>query len=159
MVVATAPLLRTQPTSVLCTETLLAVSDDPRGSLSAALGTDVATFSMLIGLAPIGILAGTTLEAVSNEAGLQGTSRAVQSQKQSQYRLRVHWRSPDVQPFSACWASESKRKIGRRVEVDPEGLAAWLFSVYRKMFAKEDVSNLFPAALRMQSNQYSTDIQ
>ncbi|KAL8859677.1 MAG: hypothetical protein Q9178_003791 [Gyalolechia marmorata] len=159
MVVATAPLLRSQSTSVLFTETLLAVSDDPRGSLSAALGTDVATFSMLIGLAPIGILAGTTLEAVSNEAGLQGTSRAVQSQKQSQYRLRVHWRSPDVQPSLACWASESKGKISRRVEADPEGLAAWLFSVYRKMFAKEDVSNLFPAALRMQSNQYSTDIQ
>ncbi|KAL8773673.1 MAG: hypothetical protein Q9209_001439 [Squamulea sp. 1 TL-2023] len=159
MIVAAAPLLRNHPTSILCTESLLAASKDPTTSLSDALGSDVATFSLLVGLAPIGLLAGTTLEAVSNEAGLASLTPTSQRQKQSQYRLRVHWKSPDVQPFSSCWDSESEGKAVKRVKLDSNELAAWLFSMYKNMFAKEDLSTLFSSAQRMQSNHYYTDMQ
>ncbi|KAL8785867.1 MAG: hypothetical protein Q9213_003099 [Squamulea squamosa] len=159
MIVAEAPLLRNHPTSILCTESLLAASEDPKTSLSNALESDVATFSLLIGLAPIGLLAGTTLEAVSNEAELASLTPSSQRQKQSQYRLRIHWKSPDVQPFSAPRDSESEGKAVKREKVDASELAAWLFSMYKKMFAKEDVSTLFSTAQRMQSNHFSTDLQ
>lgn len=159
MIVATAPLLRTQATSVLCTESLLAASDDPTSSLSAVLGTDIVTFSLFIGLAPTGLLAGTTFEAVSNEAGLQSISRPVGIQKQSQYRLRIHWKSPYVQSSSACPVSSDKEKALKQVSVEADGLAAWLFSIYKKMFAKEDLSTLFSALQSMQNKQYSTDMQ
>ncbi|KAL8684234.1 MAG: hypothetical protein Q9224_006501, partial [Gallowayella concinna] len=158
MVVATAPLMRRQATSILCTESLLAASDDATSSLSAALGTDVATFSLLIGLAPIGLLAGTTLEAVSNEAALQSFAVPSQLQKQKQYRLRVHWKSPDVQTSSLPMDSETDEKTRRRVRIDSRELAAWFLSMYKKMFAHEDVSTLFSRMKRMQSNSYSTDM-
>lgn len=66
MVVAAAPLLQSKPTSVLYTESLLAVSDNATTSLATALCSDVATFSLLVGLAPSGYLTGTTVEGVSN---------------------------------------------------------------------------------------------
>lgn len=159
MIVATAPLLRRRNTSVLCTESLLAASDDATSSLSAALGSDVTTFSLLVGLAPIGLLAGMTLEAVSNEAALQSLAGSDQLQTQKQYRLRVHWKSPDTEPSAASWDSETEGKTRKRVRVNAEELAAWFFSVYKKMFAHEDVLALYSKAARMQSNKYSTDTQ
>ncbi|KAL8681086.1 MAG: hypothetical protein Q9224_006887, partial [Gallowayella concinna] len=158
MVVATAPLMRRHSTSILCTESLLAASNDATNSLSAALGTDVPTFSLLIGLAPIGLLAGTTLEAVSNEAALQSFAVPTQLQKQKQYRLRVHWKSPDVQTSSRPMDSENDEKTRRRVRIGSRELAAWFLSMYKKMFAHEDVSTLFSRMKRMQSNSYSTDM-
>ena len=159
MIVATAPLLRTQATSVLCTESLLAASDDPTSSLSAVLGTDIVTFSLFIGLAPTGLLAGTTLEAVSNEAGLRSISSPVGIQQQSQYRLRIHWKSPYVQSSPAWLVSSDKEKTLKQVSVDADGLAAWLFSIYKKMFAKEDLSTLFSGLQSMQNKHYFTDMQ
>ena len=157
MIVATAPLLRTSETSVLCTESLLAASDDPTSSLSAVLGTDIVTFSLFIGLAPTGLLAGTTFEAVSNEAGLQSISRPMGMQQQSQYRLRIHWKSPCIQSSSP--ASKENERTLAQVSVDAQGLAAWLFTIYKKMFAKEDLSNLFSAMQSMKDKHYSTDMQ
>ncbi|KAL8641389.1 MAG: hypothetical protein Q9226_008643 [Calogaya cf. arnoldii] len=157
MIVATAPLLRTQANSVLCTESLLAASDDPASSLSAVLGTDIVTFSLFIGLAPTGLWAGTTLEAVSNEAGLQSVSRPIQ--KQSQYRLRIHWKDPYPLSSSSCSTSRDNEKTLEQVKVVAGGLAGWLFSIYKKMFAKEDLSTLFSALKGMQDKHYSTDMQ
>ncbi|KAL8814728.1 MAG: hypothetical protein Q9223_006071, partial [Gallowayella weberi] len=159
MIVATAPLMRRRRTSILCTESLLAASDSANSALLAALGTDVATFSLLVGLAPIGLLAGVTLEAVSNEAALQSFLGSSHLQRQKQYRLRVHWKSPDVQPNTVPLDSETDEKTRRRVKVNSRELAAWFLSMYKKMFAHEDVSNLFSRMQRMQSKSYSTDMQ
>ncbi|KAL8726803.1 MAG: hypothetical protein Q9166_006485 [cf. Caloplaca sp. 2 TL-2023] len=162
MIVATAPLLRPQSTSILYTESLLAVSDDASSSLTAALGTDVATFSLLIGLAPLGVVTGTTLEAVSNEAGLQfigSSSRLDQSQTQKQHRLRISWKNPDVDPLSVSSELAAQGKTLKRVKVDATELAAWFFSMYHTIFAREDVSTLFSRLQRQQSKHYSTDMQ
>lgn len=145
MITATAPLLQPMPSSVLCTESLLAVSDDTTTALSAALGCDVATFSLLTGLAPSGLSSGSTLEAVSNEAALQNmTSDGTSDTRQRQYRLRVHWKAPGA---------------STRVRVDPDELAAYFLGIYKKMFAQEDISTMFSRMQRMQSKHYSTDMQ
>lgn len=144
MITATAPLLRPRPTSVLCTESLLAVTNDATTALSAALGSDVATFSLLVGLAPFGIFSGTTFEGVSNEAMLQKVAGDLKADgSQRQYRLRVHWKAHD--PSS-------------RVKVDPDELAVWFIAVYKKMFAHEDMSTFLSRMQRMQSTHYSTDM-
>ncbi|KAL8898885.1 MAG: hypothetical protein Q9207_006480 [Kuettlingeria erythrocarpa] len=144
MVAATAPLLRPQPTSLLYTESLLTVSNDTTMTLPAALGSDVATFSILIGLAPSGIMSGITLEGVGNEATLQKlTSQTESNMRQGQYRLRVYWRAQD--PTA-------------QVNVDPYQLAAWFLAIYKKMFANEDMSTLFSRLTRMQTTHYSTDM-
>ncbi|KAL8996922.1 MAG: hypothetical protein Q9169_003681 [Polycauliona sp. 2 TL-2023] len=152
MIVATAPLLKTQATSVLCTESLLAASDEPTSSLSAVLGTDIVTFSLFMGLAPIGLLAGATFEAVINEAGMQLVMSPMEKEKQSQYRQRIRWKSPCEQP-GACTATRGN------VNVDVDGLAAWLFSVYTRMFAEEDLITPFLELQGMQNPGSSTDIQ
>ncbi|KAL8750845.1 MAG: hypothetical protein Q9184_006271, partial [Pyrenodesmia sp. 2 TL-2023] len=81
MITATAPLLRTHPISVLYTESLLAVSNDTTKILPAALGSDVATFSVVMGLAPSGILGGITLEGVGNEAMMQKLAGQTESSR------------------------------------------------------------------------------
>ncbi|KAL8665775.1 MAG: hypothetical protein Q9168_007626 [Polycauliona sp. 1 TL-2023] len=158
MIVATAPLLRAQATSVLCTESLLAASDNPKNSLHAVIGTDIVTFSLFMGLAPIGLLAGTTFEAVSNEAGMQSMNRPTAIDKQSQYRLRIHWKSP-CEESRVCAVARDKEKTLQQVKVDADALAAWLFIVYKKMFAKEDLSAQFSAMQSTQNKKFSTDMQ
>ncbi|KAL8719023.1 MAG: hypothetical protein Q9225_003904, partial [Loekoesia sp. 1 TL-2023] len=145
MITATAPLLRPLPSSALCTESLLTVSDNPTTALSAALGCDVATFSLVTSLAPSGLSSGSSMEAVSNEAALQNmTSNSVSDTRQRQYRLRVHWKVPGA---------------STQVRADPDELAAYFLGVYKKMFAQEDMSILFSRMQRMQSKHYSTDMQ
>ncbi|KAL8776646.1 MAG: hypothetical protein Q9194_003025 [Teloschistes cf. exilis] len=81
MVVAAASLLQSKPTSVLYTESLLAVSDNATTSLATALCSDVATFSLLVGLAPLGFLSGTTLEGVTNSPPVVYIAMAVPRKK------------------------------------------------------------------------------
>lgn len=145
MITATALLLRPRTSSALYTESLLAVSNDATTALTAALGSDAATFSLLIGLAPSGLLNGTTLEGVPNEAMLEKLSGEGGSIRlQRQYRLRVHWKVAD--PVL-------------RLKVEPDELAAWFSAMYKKMFAQEDISTLFSRVQRMKSAHYSTDMQ
>ena len=96
---ATAPLLRRDASSVLYTESLLMPSEDISASLSTVLGSDVATFSLLIGLAPSGLLTGVTLDAVSNENALF-TFVQRDTNRQKQYRMRVSWKIPQFSDAS-----------------------------------------------------------
>ena len=145
IITATAPLLRPLPSSTLYTESLLVVSNTVTTALSAALGCDVPTFSFLTGLAPSGLSGDSTLEAVSNEAVMQTLAgHNPLDVRQRQYRLRVHWRTPDT-PM--------------RITVDPDGLATFFLETYKKMFSQEDLSTLFSRMDRMQTKPYSTDMQ
>ncbi|KAL8872720.1 MAG: hypothetical protein Q9174_001698 [Haloplaca sp. 1 TL-2023] len=164
MIVATVPLLRPSPTSVLCTESLLAGSDTT-ATLPTALCSDVATFSLLVGITPIGCLSSVTMEAVSNEAALQkfseGGGPGGPLSQQRQYRLRIHWRSPSGR-FSLGQVSASAEKnasIFQRIAVDAKGLGAYLFSVYKKMFSDEDMSTLMAKMQRARTQHYGTDRQ
>ena len=160
IITSCAPLLRPRHTSVLCTESLLAVSDSPTTALSSALGSDVATFSLAIGLTPTGLLSPVTLDGVGNEAALQGllaNKESVAAQKQ--YRLRTHWKYPACSDIYAESVCEAGGHIGPQIMFEPEDLAQYLFSVYKQMFAHEDMTSMFARMQRMQSSIFSTDMQ
>ncbi|KAI4100501.1 MAG: hypothetical protein L6R37_005452 [Teloschistes peruensis] len=160
MVVAAAPLLQSEPTSVLYTESLLAVSDNATTSLATALCSDVATFSLLVGLAPLGFLSGTTLEGVTNETALQLLIPEEGSfQGQKQHRIRVPWKTPNGRLSVDDLAQKGKVQSILPIEVSDQGLAEYLFNVYKAMFAQEDMSTLFSRMQRMTIKQYATDLQ
>lgn len=126
---ATIPLLRMASSSVLYHESLLKASKSIESSLSDAIGSDVATFALLIGLCPVGLLSGVTMEAVSNEIGMTTLS---QSEKgaQEQYRLRVPWRFPEFTDPELLKNIEASAGDTMAVEWEPQALSAYLFSLY-----------------------------
>lgn len=157
---ATAPLLRRNASSVLYTESLLMASENISASLSTVLGSDVATFSLLIGLAPSGLLTGVTLDSVSNETALfkfmQGDTN-----RQKQYRMRVSWKHPQFSDASVVGVLGSSASTGSDLQVkfQAKELADYLFDIYKTMFAHEDVSKLMAQFTRMNVGNYSVDLQ
>lgn len=147
IITATDTLLRPHSGSVICTESLLGSSEDAKTALSAALGSDIATFSLLVGLLPLGLLSGSTFEDVSNEAALQTLLRGYSCCKQN--RLRVHWR------FSC---PPSSQKTVDRVRVNALDLAGYLFTLCLKGFAQQDVSSLRNRLQRNLPEQESNDM-
>lgn len=155
---ATAPLLRRNASSVLHTESLLMKAENILASLSTALGSDVATFSFLIGLAPSGLLTGVTLDAVSNETALynfiQGPVRG-----QKQYRMRVSWKYPRFSDASVVRVLGSSTESGLKVGFEAKELAVYLFDIYKKMFAHEDFSKLTAQLTRINAGQSPFELQ
>lgn len=155
---ATAPLLLRNASSVLYTESLLMASKEVSASLSTLLGSDVATFSLLIGLAPSGLLTGVTLDAVSNETALftfvQGDTN-----RQKQYRLRVSWKHPQYSDPSVVGLLGSSTRSDLQVRFEAKDLADYLFDIYKTMFAHEDLSKLTAQVARMSVGQFSPDLQ
>lgn len=64
-----------------------------------------------------------------------------------------------VHTYSLSLTSKENERILAQVSVDANELAAWLFNIYKKMFAKEDFSNLFSAMESIMDKHYSTDMQ
>ena len=160
LIVATVPLLRPRSTSVLCIESLLAVSKNTTSALPTALCSDVSTFAVLMGLTPMGCLSGITMEAVSNEATLQMVNQSGGSLgRQTQYRLRIHWRSPNGRFSPSLASAREDVPVFRRLAVDAKGLGAYFFSVYKKMFSNEDMSTLMAKMQRPSTQQYVSDMQ
>ena len=155
---ATAPLVRRNASSVLYTESLLMESENISTSLSTALGSDVATFSLLIGLAPSGLLTGVTLDAVSNETAsfnfIQGDTRG-----QKQYRMRVSWKYSQFSDASVVRVLGSSTEGGLEVRFEAKELAVYLFDIYKKMFAHEDISKLMAQLTRSSPGQYPFKLQ
>ena len=155
---ATAPLLRRTASSVIYTESLLMASEDISASLSTVLGSDIATFSLLIGLAPSGLLTGVTLDAVSNETALfrflQGDING-----QKQYRMRVSWKYPQFSDASVVGVLGSSTESDLQVRFEAKELADYLFDIYKTMFAHEDASKLMAQITRMKGGRYVVDLQ
>ena len=154
---ATAPLLRRSVSSVLYTESLLMASEKLSASLSTLLGSDVATFSLLIGLAPSGLLTGATLDAVSNETALFNFIQGDAPQKQ--YRMRVSWKVPQFSDPSVVRILENSTESSLQIRFEAKELADYLFDIYKTMFAHEDVSKLMAKVVRMTSGQYTIDLE
>ncbi len=87
---AAAPLLRQHASAVLFTESLFVASNSIDTQLRATLCSDVATFSLFLGLVPAGYLAGVTCEAAGHQT-VVNRGRGVQ-----QHRMRVAWVSPKL---------------------------------------------------------------
>ena len=155
---ATAPLLWRNASSVLYTESLLMASESISASLSTLLGSDIATFSLLIGLAPSGLLTGVTLDAVSNETAL---FRFIQEDinGQKQYRMRVSWKYPQLSDASVVGRLGTHTGINVQVKFEAKELAGYLFDIYKTMFAHEDTSKLLATFARVKGSKYSIDLQ
>ena len=129
---ATTPLLRKSPFSVLYTESLLKASNSIDKSLSDVLGSDVATFCVLIGVAPVGLLSGMTMEAVSNEMGMSMMHGSNPSGHQ-QYRMRVPWKFPESTDTTIIRSAHDFTIPTLEVEYEPQDLVEYLFSLYIKV--------------------------
>lgn len=126
---ATVPLLRQSSSSVLYSESLLKASKHIDKTLFDLLGSDVATFALLIGVAPVGLLSGIDMEAVSNELGLtafQGKEKGAQEQ----VRMRIPWRYPQFTDSLLLKSIDSQSSSCLHIEWEPEALSAYLFTVY-----------------------------
>ena len=129
VLIATIPLLRKSSSSVLYHESLLKASETIEKSLSEALGSDVATFALLMGLSPIGLLSGVTMEAVSNELGMNVVHQSEKGAQQ-QYRMRVPWRFPEFTDPEILKIVEAVTENTSAVEWEPRTLSAYLFALY-----------------------------
>ena len=129
---ATLPLLRQTPSSVLYSESLLKAPKNVDRSLSDVLGCDVATFALLVGIAPVGLLSGITMEAVWNEIALTAY-HGEEKDAQQQFRIRIPWKYPEFTDALLLKSINSQSANCLRVEWEPEALSACLFSLYLKV--------------------------
>ena len=129
VLIATVPLLRKTSSSVLYHESLLKASKTIEKSLSEVLGSDVATFALLIGLSPVGLLSGVTMEAVSNELGMAMLHQPENGALQ-QYRMRVPWRHPEFTDPEILKNLAGPAGNALAVEWEPQTLSAYLFTLY-----------------------------
>ena len=155
---ATVPLLRRSASSVLYTESLLMTSENILASLSTALGSDVVTFSLLIGLAPSGLLTGVTLDAVSNETALFNVLQGdVGGRKQ--YRMRISWKYPQFSDSNVVGVLASSTGSDIQARFEAKELAVYLFDIYKKMFAHEDLSKAMAKMTTISAGRYKVDLQ
>ena len=157
MLSAAAPLLRWQPSTVLYTESLLVASSSIETQLPVLLGSDVATFSLLLGLAPAGHLTGITCEAVGNESVLFNLIQHDQAVRQ--YRMRVPWIAPELTGPPALSVPEANNWKLLQITLEPTDLALYLFEIYKNMFSHEDVTKLMSQMRRIKDEQRSLDLQ
>lgn len=155
MLTATAPLLRQSPSAVLYTETLLLASENLHETLSTVLGIDIVTFSLILGIAPVGLLSGVTLEAVGNELGMFTCFHS--GKDQTQCRIRIPWKILESVIQQTVQTQSMHESPGAYFE--SQSLALCLFNIYKKMFEHEDLSQLLPRMQRMQITSYSTDME
>ena len=155
---ATVPLLRRSASSVLYTESLLMASENILESLSTALGSDVVIFSLLIGLAPSGLLTGVTLDAVSNETAmfnlLQGDIGG-----QKQYRMRISWKYPQFSDANVVGVLGSSTGSDIQARFEAKELAVYLFDIYKTMFAHEDLSKAMAKLTATSAGHYMVELQ
>ena len=135
IVSATGPLLRRKASSVLYTESLLMATEVVSASLSRIVGSDIVTFSLLIGLAPVGLLTEVTMDAISSEAVDFATQDAGNHTRQ--YRMRTSWKLPEMggSVVVTILAKDHNRRIP--VQYNPIALADSLFDLYNTMLAHE----------------------
>ncbi|EPE32151.1 hypothetical protein GLAREA_07284 [Glarea lozoyensis ATCC 20868] len=121
---AVAPLLSRKSTSVLFTDSLLKVAEDPAAALPALLCSDVTMISLLLGLAPAGHLVGYTTDALGTEAATRLAFPGVPG-RQSQYYLRIAWKIPSFGERLEEMASEP---LEWEIRSSPEELSMYFFN-------------------------------
>ena len=155
---ATVPLLKCSASSVLYTESLLMASENILVSLSTALGSDVVTFSLLIGLVPSGLLTGVTLDAVSNETALFNFVQE-DAGGQKQYRMRVSWKYPQFSDPNVIGVLGSSTGSDMQARFEAKELAVYLFDIYKTMFAHEDLSKAMAKLTTPSAGRYKVELQ
>ncbi|KAJ7880345.1 hypothetical protein B0H14DRAFT_2435899 [Mycena olivaceomarginata] len=129
VLIAAVPLLPHSPTSVLYTEFVVDKAESTKASnLTTLLCADIPTISVLLGVSPVGCVAQFT-----------SSTRVHQTLGTSSYRERFAWKCPypivDEDSITPSFP-------------DPVALGNLLFSIYKQMFADEDLKALLSRLLR-----------
>ena len=138
ILVATAPLLKPLPSTVLLTETLLSSGKDPMVAITDSLCGDLTTMSLLFDLTPTSYISGYKTDSNIHEV----VSYQLREEG-GQYHERLVWKAP----------SRLSTEAASSVAFNSTELAAFLYTVYHKMFTFEDpraalMTGVFPTTLR-----------
>ncbi|KAI9892707.1 MAG: hypothetical protein M1814_001127 [Vezdaea aestivalis] len=125
---AAKPLLVREAISTLHTGLLLRASEDLKSMLPSVLCSDPATFSLAIGLAPVDYLLGFATEAGVED--ILGPMLMGQTRKQSS--IRIAWKYVEF--------GERHANSEGDIAFDASQLAAYLWNMYKDMFAYEDLT-------------------
>jgi hypothetical protein len=141
---ATSPLLRNTFSATLYSDKLMRTQETQMSLLETLLCGEMTTVTSLLGLVPMEVASNTALTSASDEALCQDLSAPLSKAKQ--VFARIGWKRPlklDDAPVKAL----------DPIHFDATGLARVLYHIFLKMFADEDISNLFG---RMESAQMSS---
>ncbi|TFK74177.1 hypothetical protein BDN72DRAFT_813437 [Pluteus cervinus] len=130
LLVCTVPLLLREPYSVLLTEALLSVSDDPLTGFSASTITSLSVISILFGLAPLSYITNFTTQSNVHEVASQQMMSS-----STQYHERLSWKFPSSGDPHILWEAQQPDP---KLVLDPSQLSNVLFQIYLKMFEAED---------------------
>ena len=153
---ATAPLLAHSPSATLYTESLLMASENISSSLTAVLGSDVATFSILIGLIPAGLMTGATMEATGNENGYFTVWQSDATARQ--FRMRTSWKRPEYADSATLVCLKCTKQCRVQAEFEANDLASLLFEIYKAMFSHEDPTKMMANMARLTTGHYSDSL-
>ena len=155
---AAAPLLSHNACSVLYTESLLLSAEDTSKSLTTLMFSDISAISLVMGIAPVGSLLGTTIDSVGNEI-LSALITGRTPGKQQQFRMRVPWKRASLEDGVELLNSDNTDSVIKAISIDSKELATYFFGLYLKMFAFENLSSLFSSLQRQLSTPLAGDLR
>ncbi|EWC46657.1 hypothetical protein DRE_04144 [Drechslerella stenobrocha 248] len=140
LILSTIPLLRQDYISYLQTETLLSHDFDPRhgeGALEKALGVDPQSLFLLLGIAPIDYLSGST-GATQIADSIITLSQEISHGRAAQIHGRLTWKH--IAPFQQTGTNtlEIPRLPRFKFTYDANSMVSLLTSIYKRIFEGED---------------------
>ncbi|KAJ7626423.1 hypothetical protein DFH06DRAFT_1339559 [Mycena polygramma] len=140
VLIAAVPLLAHRKTSVLYTELLLKKDEGSKPwNFVQPLCADIPTLGLLLGISPDGYIAQFT-----------STTRVQNIASSRKYRERLAWKCPYACPY----AMNSDGEFITPSFSDSVALGNTMFSIYERMFADENVEQLF-SQIRPDVNHYN----
>ncbi|KAK2757661.1 hypothetical protein FQN54_004630 [Arachnomyces sp. PD_36] len=138
---AVTPLLSRNVTSTLFTDTVRRSTQDLKNLLSNALGTDVTTLSIILGLAPLAHLISFTTDGSAVEAARTLTSPTLDGEIPVSYH-RIAWKIPQIgdAPCSETYPYHP--------EYTPKDLCEVYYKLYLSMFAEQSTDKATRSSVR-----------
>ncbi|KAJ3505931.1 hypothetical protein NMY22_g17411 [Coprinellus aureogranulatus] len=139
VLIPAAPLLSSSPSSVLYTESLLALGSDPTKEFIEHLKADLTVMGLIFGICPVDYLCGFTSRSNTHEllTAQSGSSKKGKDISISQFQQIVTWRSP-----SSCDPLTSQMRV-LPPQYDPYQMATFFYDVYQSLYAEESAMNFF----------------
>jgi hypothetical protein len=134
---ATSPLLKSDTSSILYTESLVRREKDYRAYIDSLLCGDFATMSLLLDLFPIEYWTNASSSSTADDVILDNAYRMTGSKHGRQLRVKLTWKRLTSLSKGMCGTIE------QRLRFKETDLAHILHNVYRHMFQHEDILSLF----------------
>jgi hypothetical protein len=150
LLTATSPLLRSDLSSTLYTESLVRREKDHREYIDSLLCGDFATMSLLLDLFPIEYWTNASSSSTADNVTLDNVFRLIGSGDGGQMRVKLTWKRSGSRP-NAKWGM-----IERTLRFNETDLAHILHKVYRNMFQHEDILSLFKDLDKLKIERSST---